>query len=85
MSDTLTRQTPVLTDARTAAIRIAHRLAHTGFLEDHDIFKAMGKDDLPSLEVLIDGRRFLVTVEAVPDRYQMAEVIHDPAVQGVLF
>lgn len=70
MTTTLVSPTRVLTDARTAAIRIANRLAQSGLVEDHDIFRAMSGDDLPSLEVIVDGRRFLVTVEVVPERYQ---------------
>lgn len=69
-TQTLISPTRALTDTRTAAIRIAHRLSHAGFIENHDIFQALSDGDLPSLEVVIDGIRFLVTVEAVPHLYQ---------------
>lgn len=83
---TATTQTQV--DARAVAMRIAHRMSQIGWVEDNDIFKALSDELLPAVELLVDGVRYLVNVEAVPSRYQLpdpASVRADGSVEQVLF
>ena len=52
--------TPVI-DARHLAWTIAHTLHIHGLVPDPR--KAMSLDDLPSLEIVRGGRRFLINIE----------------------
>ena len=56
MTDTL-----VVIDARHLAHLIAHTLKIHGILVSAE--NAMSRDNLPALEVVVDGRTFLINVE----------------------
>jgi hypothetical protein len=89
MTQTLTPVQPQThIDARSVAVIIANKLAHAGYISDHDITKALGLEDLPSVEALIGGRRFMINVEEVPKEHQPVtglQVIDEDLAQGVLF